>query len=739
MNAIRKGLLVALLIITILPVVALAQLNTLDSLVAHYLEQRPEMAPLIPPLQPAVLKTIETMIRKSDYSFQEWEDWYAGWGESSWSAEGELADYSGQTLLVYEDLSEAAIQIVTSDGKLVATYESEPFPDFSALTRTAADNAFLEELNLRSIMFWVSIENESVSSVRAAAASSSVLSGSGGMAMMSMGGSNAFEVIEIGQTNTGMAVTFAWPATFTNRVDIYSFDGGEFTGRVSWTLADVGYVTAGTNQLRWIDSGQLGRALPGETGVRFYAAGVGAEVDADGDGYGDSYEYLVLHTSTNDPDTDNDLVSDGPFDPDNAGSIVSGPDAFPFDANEWLDTDGDGIGDNSDPDIDGDGIPNGSDPEPLTAGIIAPFKVCSVISTNPPGSDAGDEQFDVSSAGRMLPYASGGNAISGFGRIHGGIYLNHDGTNLYIGVAGYSKTEITDGEDALLLVLDTKSGGVSGLNAINSGPKGLRICDNLLFQAGTFEPDVGILVGNRNSDGRNEPTAIFRDSGNNSKEYGQGVYLLTGNVATNLTPAFTESGPSPISQWGDTPFSTNLANAGIEIAIPLSNLLDNAWSPAHHGDLCRRDCSWRRQRNPALAVQRSLRSKRQRQLWQQQYDSSGNPRIFVSNPSPGTQHHSAFRRRRGNDSVLWLGCPQAGDNLFQHHERGGVLQQLESSRQQHDPYWRRHLGIHPRLHQCLQRGIQIRRERSMGFPMGREQPERLHIAHQRLLCRVQRG
>ncbi|MDR0993525.1 MAG: hypothetical protein LBN38_03020, partial [Verrucomicrobiota bacterium] len=51
-------------------------------------------------------------------------------------------------------------------------------------------------------------------------------------------------------------------------------------------------------------------------------------------------------------------------------------------------------------------------------------------------------------------------------------------------------------------------------------------------------------------------------------------------VAANLAPAFTESGPSPISQWGDTPYSTHLANAGIEIAIPLSNLLDNAWSPA---------------------------------------------------------------------------------------------------------------------------------------------------------------
>jgi len=555
---------------------ASAQFSTVDSLVEHYLRQRTEIAPLIPPLQPTVLKTIEGMIRKSDYSFQEWEDWYAGWGESSWLAEGELADYRGQTLVVFEDLSRASIQIMTEGGEWVATFDSKPFPNFSTLSRTAADNAFLEELNLRSIMFWVSIENESDASARAAAASSSVLSGSGGggMAMMSMGGSNNLEVVEIGQTNAGMAVTFTWPSTFSNRVDIYSFDGGEFTGRVSWTLADVGYVTAGTNQLRWIDTGQLGRALPAGTGVRFYAAGVGAEVDADGDGYGDSYEYLVLHTATNNPDTDNDYVSDGPFDPDNTGSIVFGPDAFPLDPNEWLDTDGDGIGDNSDPDIDGDGIPNGSDPEPLTAGIIAPLKVCSVISTNPPGSDASDEQFDISSAGGMLPYAQGSDAMNGFGRIHGGIYINHDDSNLYVGVAGYSKQETIHGDDPLLILLDTTTGGVSSLSAISSGPRGLSRADNLNFQAGVFEPDVGILVGNRNDDGRNNSAAQL-----SGKEYGQGVYWLSGGAATDLSPAFTSTGPSPISQWGDTPYSTNLANAGIEVAIPLSNILQSAWTP----------------------------------------------------------------------------------------------------------------------------------------------------------------
>lgn len=561
MNAIRKGLLVALLTITILPVAALAQLNTLDSLVAHYLEQRPEMAPLIPPLQPAVLKTIETMIRKSDYSFQDWEDWYAGWGESSWSAEGELADFSGQTLLVYEDLSEAAIQIVTSDGKLIATYESEPFPNFSALTRTAADNAFLEELNLRSIMFWVSIENESVASARAAAASSAVLSGSGGMAMMSMGGSNNFEVIEIGQTNTGMAVTFAWPATFTNRVDIYSFDGGEFTGRVSWTLADVGYVTDGTNQLRWIDSGQLGRALPSNTSVRFYAAG-DADLDEDFDGYGNTYEYLILHTVITNGDTDGDYYSDGPFDPDNTGPIVAGPDAFPLDPNEWLDTDGDGIGDNSDPDIDGDGIPNGSDSAPLIPVNTAQVKTVMVETNKPAGDDSGTEVFDMTSAGRMLPYASGSDANHGFGSIHGGIYFCHDETNLYVSVAGYNSGE----SDGLMIFIDTDatSGGAASLANLSGSPAGFGTANNLLFNSSTFTPNVGILVGHRYGDGQNYHSFSF-----NGVDIGQGVYALTPTTISDF-PGFSTVAGSPISQWGDR--DNNPPNAGIEIALALTNL-----------------------------------------------------------------------------------------------------------------------------------------------------------------------
>ena len=74
-----------------------------------------------------------------------------------------------------------------------------------------------------------------------------------------------------------------------------------------------------------------------------------AGIDSDSDGL-TNFEEFTLGTDPCDPDTDNDGFDDG-------------DDAFPLDPNENFDTDGDGIGDNSDSDVDGDGVPNGSDPD----------------------------------------------------------------------------------------------------------------------------------------------------------------------------------------------------------------------------------------------------------------------------------------------------------------------------------------------------------------------------------------
>jgi hypothetical protein len=542
--------------------------TTTSQLFQHYLDQRAWIAPIIPPFDLALADKLQMLIAADDFSFQQQPGWYFPWDAVPAEFSGELAGYAN--FMIYEDLEKNELCLI-ADDKIIARGKTESFPSYAGLSGTAYEKAFLAELNRRSVVLRIPAqqENDVWSSALA-------LEEAGGYAMMSMGGQYEMEAVDLGVTNDGMAVTFAWPeGSFTNRLDIYAYDGETYNGLGSWKLADIGYSTVGTNQLVWVDTGQLGRGNPLASGIRLYAAGKGGDVDSDTDGYSDAYEHLVLNTDPNVGDTDNDGISDGPFDPDAGGPIVFGPDPFPLDPSNASDMDGDGIPDATDPDNDNDGLLNAQDPDPLTPGIVAPFKTVSVISTNPPGSDGGDEVFDVSSAGRMLSYAQGSDAFNGFGRIHGGIYLNHDDSNLYVGVAGYSKQEVIHGDDALLILMDTTTGGVSSLSAISSGPRGLSRADNLNFQAGVFEPDVGILVGNRNEDGRNNSTAQL-----GGKEYGQGVYWLSGNSATDLSPVFTSTGPSPISQWGDTPYSTNLANAGIEIAVPLSNILQNAWTPS---------------------------------------------------------------------------------------------------------------------------------------------------------------
>ena len=61
-------------------------------------------------------------------------------------------------------------------------------------------------------------------------------------------------------------------------------------------------------------------------------------------------------------------------------------DQFPNDPDEFWDTDGDGIGDNSDPDIDGDGIDNSVDK--------SPYDPLGALDTDGDGTDYKDFDDD---------------------------------------------------------------------------------------------------------------------------------------------------------------------------------------------------------------------------------------------------------------------------------------------------------------------------------------------------------
>ena len=62
-----------------------------------------------------------------------------------------------------------------------------------------------------------------------------------------------------------------------------------------------------------------------------------------------------------------------PLTPDTDGDgVIDGQDAFPTEASEALDTDGDGIGNNADIDDDGDKIADAVDLDPLDATVPPP-------------------------------------------------------------------------------------------------------------------------------------------------------------------------------------------------------------------------------------------------------------------------------------------------------------------------------------------------------------------------------
>ena len=107
--------------------------------------------------------------------------------------------------------------------------------------------------------------------------------------------------------------------------------------------------------------------------------------DIDGDGL-TNYQEMVAGTDLTVPDTDNDGVLDG-------------ADAYPLDVSEWLDTDGDGTGNNADTDDDGD---NYLDADELAAGTD-PLNSSSVpldtdgdfISNVTDTDDDGDQYLDA--------------------------------------------------------------------------------------------------------------------------------------------------------------------------------------------------------------------------------------------------------------------------------------------------------------------------------------------------------
>ncbi|MDC0894196.1 hypothetical protein OAS78_10435, partial [Pseudomonadales bacterium] len=111
------------------------------------------------------------------------------------------------------------------------------------------------------------------------------------------------------------------------------------------------------------------------------------DVDADGDGLSNEEEILNNRGNWLDADSDNDGTSDA-------------DDQMPFDANETLDFDSDGIGNNADEDDDNDGAPDVDDAFPLDA--------AESLDTDGDGignnADTDDDNDDVADSEDAFPF-----------------------------------------------------------------------------------------------------------------------------------------------------------------------------------------------------------------------------------------------------------------------------------------------------------------------------------------------
>jgi VCBS repeat-containing protein len=105
----------------------------------------------------------------------------------------------------------------------------------------------------------------------------------------------------------------------------------------------------------------------GGTAGRTFVLAV-TQLDTDSDGVPDIND--AFPTNANETlDTDGDGTGNNADTDDDGDGVPDNQDAFPLNSAETTDTDRDGTGDNADTDDDGDGVPDADDPEPLNAAV----------------------------------------------------------------------------------------------------------------------------------------------------------------------------------------------------------------------------------------------------------------------------------------------------------------------------------------------------------------------------------
>jgi len=235
-------------------------------------------------------------------------------------------------------------------------------------------------------------------------------------------------------------------------------------------------------------------------------------------------------------------------------------------------------------DNDGDGLDNAEEQyfgySPLVSEkeLIHSMYHTVVVNNNSPGSDDGTERFDFHGGGRPLGLAKGSaqeawgnsqatlygrvNTNSGYLTFHsGGVFFNNDDDMLYIGIYGMER----ETDNAWVFFIDSNTNGVTNLwQLTGSQPKAITVADNIRFDATQFTPNVALILGANNADGKNYPSQTI-----GARELGQGAYDL--ETGSDLEGFNSTTGGCSISQWSQGT-SEDSPNGGVEVAISMDAL-----------------------------------------------------------------------------------------------------------------------------------------------------------------------
>jgi hypothetical protein len=291
------------------------RLESLDDLIVEYEYQQLDFMPVLPPGPDGTLQQ-ETGV----YAFDP-----AGFPVNF--AKGLVPDYSLDVasfpVWIYQEPETLNRIVINSKGTELASlpppadYVSDWFlleayplldsgkysPETVALTKATFDpSRLIVGLRLiakKDVAAYVSVLSQK--------ADSSLTTGRGGggigpMMMYTGAPVSHVQFTAIERLTNSIRVTLAYPATYTNRLEIFTCSDLV----PSWyACGGTTNINPGTNWVEWTDtSGTWTNFSP-----RFYAAG-NADLDTDGDTLTDAREFYMYHTSATTNDSDNDGLSD---------------------------------------------------------------------------------------------------------------------------------------------------------------------------------------------------------------------------------------------------------------------------------------------------------------------------------------------------------------------------------------------------------------------------------------------